>query len=433
MALRSKILPQTPIIMFNKKHTDICVIGAGPVGLVAAHALADRNVDFVQFDKAGGCNNHSYALALLPETLELLGRIGVVEQVLQRARKVPMVAVYHGEERKAEFDYSELNTYFPYLAVIPQGELEGILLDSLKAKGHKPHWHHRVRYMNEGDYNVVVEVDRLIEGMTGYAYAHIETQIDKILQYRADYVIGADGHDSAARRVAGIEFNETPPAETYAVFEFKTDIKLPDEMRIIVDEKGSHIFWPMPDNCCRWSFQINPEDAPVETISNEHCLIYAGVNAYPLLDGAHLAGFISQHAQWFEGSAVEMHWRTLVQFKKNMAGSFGRNRIWLAGDAAHQTAPGGMLSMNVGMHEAYDLVQRLSLDSDELRRDAVATYSSDRMQEWSSLLSLNTVLEEDSVDPWILEHKNRLAANLPASGDIRHALLRQVHLEATTG
>jgi 2-polyprenyl-6-methoxyphenol hydroxylase-like FAD-dependent oxidoreductase len=416
--------------MFNKKHTDVCVIGAGPVGLVAAHALADSNVDFMQFDKVVGCHTHSYALALLPETLELLDRLGVAERVLHRARKVPRIAFYHGDERKAELDYSKLKTSFPYLAVIKQGELESILLDTLKAKGHKPHWHHRVRYINEEEDHVVLEVDRLIEGMTGYAYAHIDMQIEKILQYRANYVIGADGHRSAARRVAGIAFNETAPVQTYAVFEFKSDVELPDEMRIILDEQGSHIFWPMPDNYCRWSFAVNPEDAPVEAINKKDCLIYIGKNAYPLLDDAHIAGFISKHAKWFKGSADKISWRTLVHFQHRMAENFGRDRIWLAGDAAHLTAPGGMLSMNVGMHEAYDLVQRLSLDSDELREAAIASYSSDRIKEWSDLLCLDGALQGDLADPWILEHKESLATNLPATGDTRRALLEQVHLDA---
>ncbi|PXA04463.1 hypothetical protein DDZ13_08010 [Coraliomargarita sinensis] len=415
--------------MFNKKHTDVCVIGAGPVGLVAAHALADQNIEFAQFDSADGCHTHSYALALLPESMELLDRLGVAEQILERSMKVPKVAIYHANDRKAELDYAQLNSGFPHLTVIRQCELEKILLQTLRAKGHKPHWHHRVRYMTENDHHVMVEVDRTIQGMTGYAYAHIDTQIDKILQYRANYVIGADGHRSAARRVTNIDFNETGAAKTYAVFEFKVDAELPNEMRIIVDDQGSHIFWPMPDNYCRFSFEVDVEDAPIETIDKEHCLVYKGKSAYPLLDEAHLAGFVSQHAQWFNGTAEEIRWRTLVHFERRMAESFGRNRIWLAGDAAHLTAPGGMLSMNIGMHEAYDLVERLSLDSDELRQSALANYSSDRIDEWSGLLDLDGLLQRESADPWIVAHKDSLAANLPASGDTRHALLEQVHLD----
>lgn len=416
--------------MFNKKHTDVCVVGAGPVGLVAAHALADRKVDFIQFDSAAGCHTHSYALALLPETLDLLDRLGLAEQVLDRARKVPRIALYHGETRKAELDYSKLDASFPYLAVIPQGELEGILIEALKAKGHKPHWHHRVRYMSEEEDHVTVEVDRIMQGMTGYAFAHIDMQIDKLLQYRANYIIGADGHRSAARRVADIPLNESAAAKTYAVFEFKTDADLPDEMRILIDESGEHIFWPMPDNYCRFSFEVNPEEVPLETVDKEHCLLYTDKKAFPLLDESHLAGFLRQHAQWFRGRADAMRWRTLVHFEKRMAASFGRERIWLAGDAAHLTAPGGMLSMNVGMHEAFDLVERLSLDSDELRRSALSNYSEERMKEWSDLLDLDHALQGETADPWILEHKDKLAANLPASGETRRALLEQVHLDA---
>ena len=48
--------------------------------------------------------------------------------------------------------------------------------------------------------------------MTGYAVAYIDLQVDKILEYRANYLIGADGHESKARQTAGIEFTSQPAA-----------------------------------------------------------------------------------------------------------------------------------------------------------------------------------------------------------------------------
>ena len=106
--------------MFNKKQTDICVIGAGPVGLVAAHALADRKANFVQVDTSAGPHIHSYALALLPETMELLESLGVADLLLDKARKIPRIGVYEGAERKLALDYSKLNSKFPYLTVVQQ-------------------------------------------------------------------------------------------------------------------------------------------------------------------------------------------------------------------------------------------------------------------------------------------------------------------------
>lgn len=398
------------------------------MGLVAAHALADSKVDFVQFDAAAEPHTHSYALTLLPETLELLDRLGLVEQILSRARKVSRMALYQGDERKSEFDYSQLDSAFPFLAVIPQGELETILLDALKAKGHQPHWHHRVRYINENEDHVGVEVDRLSEGMSGYAYAHIDTQIDKIMEYRANFVIGADGSRSTARRVAGIGCRETATAKTYALFEFKTDQDLPDEMRFIFDEFGSHILWPMSEGYCRWGFEVEADDILLEKIDVENGMVFTGKEAFPLLDDAHLAGFISRHAQWFKGTVEAMCWRTLVRFEQRMVESFGRGRIWLAGDAAHLTSPGGMLSMNVGMLEAYDLAQRMVMGADDVRQAALATYSDERMQEWSELHHLEGALSGEGMDPWLSEHSKTVAANLPATGAIRAALLQQVQV-----
>lgn len=416
--------------MFNKKQIDLCVIGAGPVGLVAAHALADRKANFVQLDTAAGPHIHSYALALLPKTMELLDSIGVAEKLLKHARKVPRIAVYEGAERKLELDYSRLNSKFPHLTVVRQCTLERVLVETLRQKGHKPLWHHRARFIHEEKNKLGVEVDRLMEGMTGYAFAHIEMQIDKMLQYDADYVIGADGHQSVARRVSDFSFDEVGPSQSYAVFEFKTDAALPDEMRIIVEEEKTHIFWPMPDNCCRWSFEVPEDQAPVETMNKEHFIVYAGNKGFSLVDDAHLAGFVSRTAPWFKGSVENMRWRMLVHFEKRITSSFGKKRIWLAGDAAHLTAPGGMLSMNIGMHEAYDLVQRLTMTSNELRDLALTTYDEERKQEWNDLLCLDHVLCGDTADPWLLQHKDQLAANLPASGDIRAALLKQLHLES---
>ena len=416
--------------MFNKKQTDICVIGAGPVGLVAAHALADRKADFVQLDTSPGPHIHSYALALLPETMELLDGLGVADLLLERARKVPRIAIYEGAERKLELDYSKLNSRFPYLTVVKQCKLESVLADSLKAKGHKPLWQHRTRYIVEKEDQVKVEVDRLMEGMTGYAYAHLEMQIDKIMQYNANYLIGADGHQSVSRRISGTKFTEAGPAQSYAVFEFETDAELPDEMRIIVDGDKTHIFWPMPGNYCRWSFEVSADQAPIETLDKEHFIVYADRKGFSLLDDSHLTGFISKNAPWFKGSMENMRWRMLVHFEKRIADCFGKDRIWLAGDAAHLTAPGGMLSMNIGMHEAYDLVQRLTMAGDELREVALATYDEERRKEWSDLLCLDHVLCGDTADPWLLQHKDQLAANLPASGDTRSELLKQIHLES---
>lgn len=416
--------------MFNHKTTDIVVLGAGPVGLTAAHALTNHHIDYVLLDREQRTNTHSYALALHPETLELLDALGLAERVLEKSRPLHQVGIYEEDHVKATLDYSKLPLKYPFLSVICQGELEHILVDSLSEKAHKPLWNHRVRFIEQTATQLKVSVDRLTEGMTGYAVAHIEMQIDKILDYQANYLIGADGHQSVARQIAGIDFPEIAPRMDYAVFEFKTDAELPDEMRLIITEDKTHVFWPLPNGYCRWSFQVNNGEAPSDSLEKDHHLLQYGNHGYPLLDRAHLDTFLSENAPWFDGSIENLNWRMLVEFEHRLASSFGNNRIWLAGDSAHMTPQAGILSMNVGMREVIDLVDRLaSGHTDVARQQALASYNTERLAEWEHLLDLDHhISAADQTARWLLGHRSSLIGNIPASGATLSELLAQLHL-----
>ena len=287
--------------MFNTKNSDIVILGAGPVGLTTAHALSDRNIDYSILEKAPRSHTHSYALSLHPETMELMDRMGLAQDILENARRIPTIGLYDGSQRKATLDYSRLNCKFPFLTVLGQAELEKILLHSLKRKGHKTKWYHRARYIEEENDQLNITVDRLTMGMTGYAVAHMETQIDKLLQYNCNYVIGADGFESTARRCAGIDFNEISAPKYYAMFEFQTQSQLPDEMRLIINDGHTHVFWPMGQRFCRWSFEISESNSPFESREKDHLLAQSNPQEFPLLNQDHLEALLKEHAPWFRG------------------------------------------------------------------------------------------------------------------------------------
>jgi 2-polyprenyl-6-methoxyphenol hydroxylase-like FAD-dependent oxidoreductase len=416
--------------MFNHKKTDIVVLGAGPVGLIAAHALANRNIDYVLLDREQSTNIHSYALALHPDTLELLDSFGLAERILENSLQLPTVSIFEENLPKTKLDYTRLPLKYPFLTVISQAELEGILVDSLKKKSHKPLWNHRVRFIEKHADTLNIEVDRLSEGMSGYAVAHIETQIDKILDYQANYLIGADGHESVARRSAGIDFPEVSPSADYAVFEFKTDAELPNEMRLIIKDNKTHVYWPLPNGHCRWSFQVNHGAALNHSREKDHKFNPFNNSSCPLLDREQLDTFLAENAAWFKGSVEDLSWRMLVNFEHRLANSFGKDRIWLAGDSAHMTPHAGILSMNVGMREAVDLVDILSMFGTHLQREqALAKYNEQRLAEWQRLLDLDHhIYAVDQTARWALGHRNSLIGNIPASGETLSELLAQLHL-----
>ncbi len=147
--------------MFNRKSVDIAILGAGPVGLTAAHLLHDRNVDFVIMDREPQSHTHSYALALHPDTLELLDALGVIQPVLQHATRLQRAAIFDSyNHQRAVMDFGELPVKYPFLAVIGQDMLESILAASLAAKGCKVLWNHRVRCIENKEDRVNFMADR---------------------------------------------------------------------------------------------------------------------------------------------------------------------------------------------------------------------------------------------------------------------------------
>ncbi len=418
--------------MFNKKSVDIAVLGAGPAGLTAAHILADRGMDFVILDRQKTHNQHSYALALHPETLELLDALGIVQPVLDHALPLRRAAIFDAQnQQQAVIDYSSLSVKYPHLAVIGQSHLEAILEETLAKKGHKPHWNHRVRCIEPVEDGVHFTVDRLTEGMTGYAVAHMETEIDKVFDYQANYMIAADGYDSMARKAAGIAFPEIAPSLDYAVFEFDTNVRLLTEMRMMVDKNKTHIYWPIGDGRCRFSFQMEPGFAQKSSFNKDHSLIDSEAQNAEELNDAHLDMLLRQHAPWFIGSSKDVKWRVMVHFERRLAESFGNQRIWLAGDAAHIAPPAGILSMNVGMLEAADLAEKLSSENSsagrQLRLDA---YNLDRVADWKRLLDLDGHIEgQDPSAQWLLDNRDSIIGNIPASGQTFTEVLQQLHLK----
>ena len=120
----------------------------------------------------------------------------------------------------------------------------------------------------------------------------------------------------------------------------------------------------------------------------------------------------------------------MTRFECRLANAFGKGRIWLAGDAAHTTPQASVLSMNVGIREAIDLVNCLSsAKTDSERQKALEQYNRTRKDEWQYLLDLDHHINAADTDAhWLLSHRSSLIGNIPASGETITELLAQIHL-----
>jgi len=417
--------------MFKKNPPEVLVVGAGPVGLCAALALARNGVRTEIIDQAERRGEHSYALALHPKTLEVLKEFGLLDRVLEQSLLVRTMGLYDGKERRAEIDLTAGGTSAG-LAVLPQNQVEQILENALKAEGVSVRWNHRLAYVEPAQDGALVAVNKLVMDGIGYGVAHTEYVVGRSDQFVVPFVVGADGHMSLVRRQLPVEFESVGVTDHFAVFEFESDYDFKNEVRLVLDDESTNVLWPLPDGHCRWSFELpRYRMGDDEREKDEANYEIVGPGRFPILTREFLENRLRKRAPWFRGSIGHIRWRILVRFERRLAASFGSQHTWLAGDAAHLAGPVGVQSMNIGLREAVELTTTLG---DMLRgntpRESLSEYNTNRLAEWRLLLGAGGSLKTDGkADPWVSSIADRLLPCLPASGDDLAQLVSQLHLE----
>jgi 2-polyprenyl-6-methoxyphenol hydroxylase-like FAD-dependent oxidoreductase len=417
--------------MFGKKSPEVLIAGAGPVGQMAALSLAKQGVPLRIVDTGVWACSHSYALALHPGALPLLDHFGLADSVLERAYPVKSIGIYDQKERRAQIHLTTPEDPRRCMAVLRQDAIESLLEKSLNDAGVKIDWRHEVADIATNVDHAVSKVNQLQRESRGYVVAHSEWVVARTERLESPFVIGADGYESEARRSMGIAFEETGPAEYFAVFEFKTDADLANEMRIVFAGDAANVLWPLPGGFCRWSFQLLDYESRDARRDKDRLLLSGGLAGNNMVDDAHLAQFIQERAPWFQGSIDQIVWRMVVRFEKKLASQFGRDRVWLAGDAAHLTGPVGVQSMNVGMAEVQDLALLMNRVLHEgAAPSTMEAYGERWRQEWLRLSGQTGGLKPtDGCDPWIAGHAAAILSCLPAHGKDLDAMAAQIGLK----
>lgn len=429
--------------MFKEKP-QVLISGAGPVGLFAALALTRRGVRVQIVDTGVWPCSHSYALGLHSQTVKLLEEAGIAEPIAQTAYPVKSIGLYDSRERRAQIRLAGAGTDAA-VSVVRQSTLEELLEKALSAAGVRVFWRHEIVNIEPESDRVIATISKFDQDSRGHGLPHSEWALAKLMNLEVPFLVGADGHNSYARQALNATFSEIAPAQYHAVFEFKTDANLDHEMRIVLGEHTTDILWPLPDGFCRWSFQLTHySDASAAEMKDR--LLSGGFRHVPakrpkdrmpasiewgnlpVLKEEALRKFIATRAPWFTGSIDSFTWRTVVQFERRLASTFGRGRIGLAGDAAHLTVPAGVQSMNGGLAEANDLA---AVFADGSAMDgALNRYSERWTNVWRQLHGLERSVRATShTDPWIKKHADRLISCLPAYGSGLAPLAIQLGLE----
>ncbi len=415
----------------RERQTEVLVAGAGPVGLWTALLLADAGLEVIIVDREEHTAARSYACALHPGTLKALQRFGLAEEILARGRQIQTVAFYDGATRRAELKHSEAGGDAPLLVILPQNQLESLLEQRLRQAGVKVLWNHRFADGSPDEQGVAVTIEELEGTSTGYIVPHWETVVKGTSQVRAQFLVGADGHNSTVRQRLGLPYEGLGERQHFAAYEFEADSAGEAEVRVVLDDATTNVLWPLPQNRFRWTFQLVHSEMPAEFPEKDR---RAARLAQPQIDERireYVQKVARHRAPWFAANIKEILWCSEVVFERRLVKEFGRGRCWLSGDAAHQTGPVGVQSMNAGFAEGGLLAGMLKrILREQAPLELLAGYNTEWREEWRRLLGLSGGLTaRDGAGTWAHGHSARLLPCLPGVGADLTALARQLGLD----
>jgi len=414
--------------MSNMDQTEVLVIGAGPVGMLTTLLLAQNGIKTTIIDQESRTAGHSYSCALHPRSIALLRQVGLANDAIEFGRRINSVVFYEKNQRRAEVKFSELSVEYPFVLVLEQSILENMLEQRLRQAGVRINWNHRLTALEMDDRAVTASIEKL--GMTGKGYGvpDFEAGVKDTVQVRAGFVVGADGSNSLVRTRLGIRFEHAGPLQHFAVYEVEVGEGCGHEARVVLNSATTDVMWPLSDERCRWSFQIDPaaegDDFPQKVRDRLVVVDPPGQG-----DCLHQLGrLLRDRAPWCQSQPQEIIWATDVQFEPRLARQFGRKLCWLAGDAAHQTGLVGMQSMNIGFRESVDLVDLLTqILRKAASQDLLKSYDRAHWSEWSHLLGFSAEMTRtDAGSDWARERAAQIVSSIPASGDDLSCLLKQV-------
>jgi len=311
--------------------TKVVVAGAGPVGTVAAYLLAQQRIEVMLVEAQEDCALNLSASTFHPPTLEMLDDFGITEKLVEMGLKAP---IYHFRERQSgeviDFDLSELSdlTRFPFRVQCEQYHLSRMLSEAVRgASGAEVLFNHRV-----------VGFEQDAQGVS--VYVESPTEIVKI---NAEYLIGADGSNSMVRKWLGTGFDGFTYPERFLCYTSKVPLEehLPNlsYVNYVSDPEEWMVLLRIPS---LWRILVPAKD---EMSDDE---LRADPKKNEVFD--RLLG---------NGEAVETVHRTIYRVHQRVAKNFVVGHVAIIGDAAHLNNPIGGFGMNSGIHDAFNLCEKL--------------------------------------------------------------------------
>lgn len=353
----------------------VLVVGAGPVGLVAAAELARRGVDVRIVDVAAGPSSGSRGKGLQPRSVEVFDDLGIAGRILSGGRSRLAIRKYKGTRVLATSDVTAgdaaggsrapSSVPYPRTVIIPQWRVEQALRERLGELGVSVEYGSELRALVQDADGVRAEL-RTEDGTRHDAFS---------------YVIGADGASSTVRGLMGIGFlGQTD--ETLRML--TADVEVSG-----LDRDFWH-WWPGTDG------QLLAV-CPLPATDTFQLQIGVAPGTAGELSLAEIQALVHERTGRADIRVHRTAWQSIWRYNVRMVDRYRSGRVFLAGDAAHVHSPAGGQGMNTGIQDAYNLGWKIAHVLQGAPEALLDSYEQERLPVAAHVLSLSSELIADRV------------------------------------
>lgn len=280
----------------------ILIVGAGPVGLTAAIELARRGFRPRIVSASDGPVHESRALGVNRRTLQLLQPCGAAERIVAAGLRIAGLR-FRTAEREIFRIPVPPGDGLPLLTILPQSEIEHILVGVLRSHGVEVEWRTRLAALRSPESRPQAD----LEGPGG-----AET-------VTCDLLIAADGAHSVARHELGLAFHGSAYETAWGLADVRVTTQLP--------------------------------------LSEGHIFDLAPVLFVVLPIRGDLVRFICDQPDVMNHvpppfTVRSVAWQSPFRISHRQTETYQRGAVFLAGDAAHIHSPIGARGMNLGIEDA---------------------------------------------------------------------------------
>jgi 2-polyprenyl-6-methoxyphenol hydroxylase-like FAD-dependent oxidoreductase len=380
------------------QHVETLVVGAGPVGLFLAAELHRRGRSCMLIERANAPATHSKALAIMPGTMELFERAGIAQQFRTAANRVDGVR-FVTPRRSVYVPFDAIRSTYNYVSILPQWRTQALLEARLRELGGVVHYGHTLVSLTPAQ----THADALLERAGG------------VCALRARYVIGCDGIGSTVREKAGIAFTggSYPGAALLADAMVSTEIPV-NEARVHVNARGVVTMFPMDERLRR-----------IVAIAPQERLPEYGDPRW-LQERLRDAGY---HDARVDATV----WSNGFRVHRCIASAMRRGNVLLAGDSVHTHSPVGGQGMNIGLHDAWSLADKLArVLAGDAPEHVLDSYERERLAVARAVVRRTDVLTRALADPnpVLRITRERIAPALAGLPVIYRPMIRRLSLTA---